>query len=130
MSFLSFKGITHAYLLKILRTHHKKRIPLLNLLIICIFSRSEPQNPAGIQRPWDAPPPYGPIFPEFPDHNRTKRGCIRFLTYFGSAMSVIHWHQEIYKNIFLKTYLMGNVSIDVLRMSQGRPAASFTLGRF
>ena len=33
MSFLSFKGIIHAYLLKISITHNKKQIPLLNLLI-------------------------------------------------------------------------------------------------
>ena len=38
--FLYFKGITHAYLLKMSITHDKKRIPLLNLLINCISARS------------------------------------------------------------------------------------------
>ena len=37
--FLSFKGINHAYLLKISITHNKKRIPLLSLLINCILAR-------------------------------------------------------------------------------------------
>ena len=32
MPFLSFKGITHAYLLKISITQNKKQIPLLNVL--------------------------------------------------------------------------------------------------
>ena len=41
--FLSFKGITHAYLLKISITHNKKRIPLLNLLINSISERSVAQ---------------------------------------------------------------------------------------
>ena len=41
--FLSFKGITHAYLLKISITHNKKQIPLLNLLINCISAISAPQ---------------------------------------------------------------------------------------
>ena len=41
--FLSFKAITHAYLLKISKTHTKKQIPLLNLLINCISARSAPQ---------------------------------------------------------------------------------------
>ena len=41
--FLSFKGITHAYLLKISITHNKKRIPLLNLLINYISARSAVQ---------------------------------------------------------------------------------------
>ena len=40
ISFLSFTEITHAYLLKILITHNKKRIPLSNLLINCISARS------------------------------------------------------------------------------------------
>ena len=40
MPFLSFKGITHAYLLKISITQNKKRIPLLNVLNYC---RSAPQ---------------------------------------------------------------------------------------
>ena len=40
MSFLSFKGITHAYLLKMSITHNKKTIPLLNLLINYISARS------------------------------------------------------------------------------------------
>ena len=33
--FLHFNGITHAYLLKILTTHNKIRMPLLSLLINC-----------------------------------------------------------------------------------------------
>ena len=45
--------------------------------------------PAGTQRPEDVP-----LWPYFgqdvPDHNRTKIGHIRFLTYFGSAMSDMH----------------------------------------
>ena len=32
---MSFKGTTQAYLLKVLVTHNKKRIPLLNLLNSC-----------------------------------------------------------------------------------------------
>ena len=43
MSFLSFKGITHTYFVKISKTHNNKRIPLLNLLINCISARSAPQ---------------------------------------------------------------------------------------
>ena len=43
MPFLSFKRITHVYLLKISITHNKKRIPLLNLLINCISEKSAPQ---------------------------------------------------------------------------------------
>ena len=34
ISILSFKGITHAYILKVSITRNKKRIPLLNWLII------------------------------------------------------------------------------------------------
>ena len=41
--FLSLKGITNVYLLKISITHNKKRIPWLNLLINCISARSIPQ---------------------------------------------------------------------------------------
>ena len=41
--FLSFIGITHAYLLKISITHNKKWISLLHLLINCISARSAPQ---------------------------------------------------------------------------------------
>ena len=43
MSFLSFTGITHVYLLKILITYDEKGILLLNLLINCILGRSAPQ---------------------------------------------------------------------------------------
>ena len=43
IALLSFKGITHAYLLKISITHNKNLNPLLNLLINCISSRSTPQ---------------------------------------------------------------------------------------
>ena len=43
MPFLFFEGITHAYLLKILITHNKKRILLLNVLINCISAKSAPQ---------------------------------------------------------------------------------------
>ena len=42
MPFLSLKGITHAYLLKISITHNKNRNPLLNLLINCMLARSAP----------------------------------------------------------------------------------------
>ena len=41
--FLSFKGITHAYLLKISITHNKKQITLLNLLVKYISAKSTPQ---------------------------------------------------------------------------------------
>ena len=41
--FLPFKGTTYAYLLKILITHNKKRIPLLNLLTNSISARLAPQ---------------------------------------------------------------------------------------
>ena len=43
MPFLSFKGITQAYLLKISITHNKNLNPLLNLLNSCIFAKSTPQ---------------------------------------------------------------------------------------
>ena len=51
MPFLSFKGTTHAYLLKILMTHykdlnplHNKNLnPLLNLLTDCMSAKSAPQ---------------------------------------------------------------------------------------
>ena len=43
ISFISFKGTTHAYLLKILLTYNEKRIRPLNLLINCISARSVPQ---------------------------------------------------------------------------------------
>ena len=42
-SFLSFKGITHVYLLWISIAHNKNLNPLLNLLINYIFARSTPQ---------------------------------------------------------------------------------------
>ena len=42
--FLSFKGITHAYLLKISIKHNKNLNPLLNLLINCLSARSAPQT--------------------------------------------------------------------------------------
>ena len=41
--FLSFKGITHAYLLKIPMTHNKRQISLINLLINCISAKWAPQ---------------------------------------------------------------------------------------
>ena len=41
--FLSFKEITHAYLLKILITHNKKQILWLNLLINYISTRPAPE---------------------------------------------------------------------------------------
>ena len=41
--FLSFKRITHAYLLKISITHSKKLLPLLNWLINRISAGSAPQ---------------------------------------------------------------------------------------
>ena len=42
ITFLSFKGISHAFLLKISKAHNKKWIPLLHLLINCISARSAP----------------------------------------------------------------------------------------
>ena len=42
-TFLSFKGTTHAYLLKTSMTHNKNVVPLLNLLINCISAKSTPQ---------------------------------------------------------------------------------------
>ena len=39
---LSFKGITHAHLLKTSVTHNKKQIPLFNVVINCISGRSAP----------------------------------------------------------------------------------------
>ena len=42
-TFLSFKGTTYAYLLKISITHNKKLILILSLLINCIYARS-PKN--------------------------------------------------------------------------------------
>ena len=43
MPFLTFKAITHAYLLKISIIYNKKQIHLLNLFINCISARSAPQ---------------------------------------------------------------------------------------
>ena len=43
MPFLSFKGITQAYLLKISITHNKNQNPLLNLLNNCKSAKSVPQ---------------------------------------------------------------------------------------
>ena len=43
MPFLSFKGIIHAYLLKISITHNKNLNPLLNLLNNYISPKSAPQ---------------------------------------------------------------------------------------
>ena len=49
--------------------------------------------PAGTQRPEDVP-----LWPYFgrdvPDHSRTKTGRIRFLAYFGSALSDMHLASE------------------------------------
>ena len=42
-SFLSFKGKPHVYLLQTSVTRNKKRIPLLTLLINCVFTRSTSQ---------------------------------------------------------------------------------------
>ena len=39
MSFLSFKGTTHAYLLQMSITHNKNWNPLLDLIINCIFAK-------------------------------------------------------------------------------------------
>ena len=44
ISFFSFKGITHAHLLKISITHHRYLIPLLNLLINYTSARSAHQT--------------------------------------------------------------------------------------
>ena len=41
--FLSFKGTTQAYLLKISITHNKNLIPLLYLLNNCVSVKSTPQ---------------------------------------------------------------------------------------
>ena len=41
--FLSFKGITQAYLLKISIAHNTNLMPLLNLLINCISAKWAPQ---------------------------------------------------------------------------------------
>ena len=41
--FLSFKGTTQAYLLKISIAHNKNLNPLLSLLFNCISARSAPQ---------------------------------------------------------------------------------------
>lgn len=41
--FLTFKGTTDAFLLKISMTHNENRNPLLCLLIICISARSAPR---------------------------------------------------------------------------------------
>ena len=38
MPFLSFKAVTHVYLLKISITHNKREIPLLTLLISCLIT--------------------------------------------------------------------------------------------
>ena len=43
MPFLSFKGITQAYLLKTSITHNKNLNPLLNLLYNCISAKTMPQ---------------------------------------------------------------------------------------
>ena len=43
MPFLSFKGTTHAYLLKISITHDENRTHLLHLLINCIAATAAPQ---------------------------------------------------------------------------------------
>ena len=43
MLFLSFKGITQAYLLKISIIHNKNLNPLLNLLNNCMSAKSTPQ---------------------------------------------------------------------------------------
>ena len=43
MPFLSFKGTTHAYLLKRSMAHNKYLIPLLYLLINCMSAKSTPQ---------------------------------------------------------------------------------------
>ena len=45
MPFLSFKGITLAYLLKILITHNKNLNPLLNLLNNCINQHQQIYTP-------------------------------------------------------------------------------------
>ena len=50
-------------------------------------------NPSGTQRPEDVPL-WSYFGRDVLDHNRTKIGCIRFLTYFGSAMSDLHLASE------------------------------------
>ena len=54
--------------------------------ICCVFTI---KYPAGTQRHEDVP--LRSYFDrDVPDHNRTKIGRIKFLTYFGSAMSDLH----------------------------------------
>ena len=46
-------------------------------------------DPVGTQWPEDVPL-WSYFGWDVPDHNRTKIVCIKFLTYFGSAMSGMH----------------------------------------
>ena len=43
MPFLSFKGTTHTYLLKISMKHNKNLVPSLNLITDCISAKSAPK---------------------------------------------------------------------------------------
>ena len=46
---------------------------------------------------------------DVPYHNRTKIGRVRFLTYFGSAMSIPALGIKKYRKISIKSYFMENV---------------------
>ena len=59
---------------------------LMTFCICCLFTR---KYPAGKQGHEDVPL-WAYFDRDVPDHNRTKIGRIRFLTYFGSAMSDLH----------------------------------------
>ena len=62
----------------------------LNLLISTKTWRKTPiDDPAGTQCYEDVPL-WSYFGRNVPDHNRTKIGCLRFLTYFGSAMYGMH----------------------------------------
>ena len=62
--------------------------------------------PADTQRP-EYVPLWSYFGREVPDHNRNKIGRIRFLTYFGPAMSDLHLTSGNRK-MSLKTYFMDN----------------------
>ena len=79
-------------------------LPLLALpLIVKVLGKVV--TPAGTQRPEDVPL-WSCFGRDVPDYKRYKIGCIRFLTYFGSAMCNIHLASGKVKKNFLKTYFM------------------------
>ena len=66
----------------------------LNYIILCsslcsLFVQFEESIPAGTWRPEDVPL-WSYFGRDVLDHNRTKIGRMRFLNYFGSAMSGMH----------------------------------------